>query len=75
MKEFKPTTVAELIHFLQQQPQYLTVAYMCCSEQTALELDDIEIIEGGGGVMRPDGWIPNQRPDKLPQKYLLFPGN
>ena len=38
-------TVAELIAFLQTQPQDLPVAYRCFSEQVLLEPDDIRIKE------------------------------
>ena len=66
-------TVAELIAFLQAQPQDLPVAYRCCSEQLLLEPDDIRIEEAC--KPRPDGWIQDKRPDKEAQTYLLFPGN
>ena len=66
-------TVAELIAYLQTQPQHLLVAYQTCSEHCLLEAKDIEIAEGC--VARPDGWIQNKRPDKPTQTYLMFPGN
>jgi hypothetical protein len=66
-------TVAELIAYLQTQPQDLQVAYSLYSEQCLLGADDIQIAECG--ELRPDGWIHNKRPDKPVQSYLLFPGN
>jgi hypothetical protein len=65
--------VAELIAFLQTQPQDLQVAYRCCSEQCLMEADEIRIAEAC--TPRPDGWIQDKRPDKESQTYLLFPGN
>lgn len=66
-------TVAELIAFLQTQPQELQVAYGLYSEQCLLELEDINIVEAC--EPRNDGWIQNKRPDKPTQRYLMFPGN
>ena len=66
-------TVAELIEFLQTQPQDLQVAYQCFSEQVLLEAKEIEIAEKC--QPRPDGWIQDKRPDMPTQKYLLLPGN
>ena len=66
-------TVAELIAFLQTQPQDLPVAYRCFSEQVLLEPDDIRIKEGC--KPRDDGWIQNKRSDMETQTYLMFPGN
>jgi hypothetical protein len=64
--------VFQLISFLRTQPQHLTVAYKLFSEQCLLEEKDIKIEELG--MARPDGWIPNARPDKVSQTYLVFPG-
>lgn len=66
-------TVAELILFLQTQPQELQVAYRCFSEQVLLQASYIEIVEKC--LPRSDGWVADERPDKPTQKYLLFPGN
>lgn len=66
-------TVAELIAYLQTQPQDLQVAYSRYSEQCLLSADDIEITDGQSA--RPDGWIGAARPDRPTEKYLLFPGN
>lgn len=66
-------TVAELIAFLQTQPQELQVVYRCFSEQVLLEANEIEIVEKCSA--RPDGWIQNKRPDKPTQMYLMLPGN
>ena len=66
-------TVSELIAFLQTQPQNLPVAYRCYSENAALEACEIEVVELC--EERADGWVPNKRPDKPSQQYLLFPGN
>lgn len=66
-------TVADLIRFLQDQPQDLLVAFHVCSEQCLLEADDIHIKEKC--EPRPDGWIHDERPDKPTRKYLIFPGN
>lgn len=71
--EGKKMSVAELIIFLQKQPQDLQVAYKLFSEQCLLETEDIEIIEGC--EPREDGWVHRKRPDKPCQTYLLFPGN
>lgn len=65
-------TVAELISFLQTQPQSYQVAYKCYSEQCLLRLEDIETREFG--VARPDGWVPDLRGNPA-QMYVLFPGN
>lgn len=66
-------TVAELIIFLQTQPQDALVAYKRYSEQCLLEVEDIEVEELCQA--RPDGWIQNCRPDISSQMYLVFPGN
>lgn len=66
-------TVAELVLFLQTQPQGLQVAYRRFSEQALLEASDIEIAEKC--LPRSDGWVADERPDKPTQRYLLFPGN
>ena len=62
--------VAELIAYLQTQPQELQVAYRCYSEQALLEADQIEIVEKC--PPRPDGWIHDKRPDIPTQTYLLL---
>jgi len=64
-------TVAELILFLQKQPQDLPVAYSINSEHCLLEESDINI--GELCEARPDGWVPNRRPDKPKHTYLIFP--
>lgn len=66
-------TVAELIDFLQTQPQDISVAYRCYSEQALLEASEISVIECC--LPRNDGWLQNNRPDMVSQSYLLFPGN
>ncbi len=71
--EWSPVTAAELIKFLETQPQDLLVAYECCSEQVLLNIQDITI--EAACEPRNDGWIQNKRPDKPTQQYLLFPGN
>lgn len=65
--------VAELIAYLQTQPQYLTVVYSLYSERCMLTTKDIMIIEAC--EVRPDGWVANKRPDKPVQTYLALPGN
>ena len=65
--------VSELISLLQTKPQHLTVVYKCCSENCMLNADDIEI--GQLCAARDDGWVPNARPDKVLQTYLVLPGN
>ena len=65
--------VAELIDFLNTQPQDLEVAYCLHSEQCLMEIRDIGVIKAC--VARPDGWIQDARPDMPTQEYLLFPGN
>ncbi len=66
-------TVKELINFLQEQPQDLQVCFELYSEQSLLQLSDIEVVE----LCKPrdDGWVQNKRPDMPVQKYLRFPGN
>ena len=66
-------TVAELIAYLQTQPQELQVACACYSEQCILEADEIQVTEAC--EPRADGWVQRKRPDKPTQPYLLFPGN
>lgn len=66
-------TVAELISYLQKQPQDLQVAYRFFSEQLLLEASEIEIAEKCRP--RPDGWIQDKRRDMPTQTYLLLPGN
>lgn len=66
-------TVAELIAFLQQQPQDMQVAYRLYSEQTLLDVADIYTLELC--EPRADGWIQNRRGDMPKRKYLVFPGN
>ena len=66
-------TVADLVAYLQKQPQQLTVVYKCYSEYDTLEAKDISIeylCE-----QRPDGWVHSRRSDKRNQQYLVFPGN
>ncbi len=65
--------VKHLIKFLQSQPQNLDVAYCRYSEMCLLVKDDLFIMDGC--EPRPDGWVPNARPDKPTKKYLVFPGN
>ena len=66
-------TVAELIAFLQTQPQDLQVCYGLYSEQCLLKVEDIAVEELG--MPRPDGWVHHKRPDRPSQKYLCLPGN
>jgi hypothetical protein len=66
-------TVAELIKFLQEQPQEIQVAYRCYSEKCLLDLNDIVLARLC--EPRPDGWIQNKRTDMPTQVYLVFPGN
>ena len=63
-------TVAELIEYLQTQPQDLQVAYRLHSEQCLLEQSDIELIKAC--EPRSDGWIQNERPDMPSVQYLLL---
>ena len=66
-------TVAELIAFLQKQPQDLQVAFDLYSDQCLLNVSDIRIKELG--LPRPDGWVPSKRSDQPTQRYLVLPGN
>jgi hypothetical protein len=66
-------TVAELIKFLQTQPQDLQVAYAIYSEYCLMETADIQIQKHC--EPRPDGWIQQSRPDMRTKSYLMFPGN
>jgi hypothetical protein len=65
-------TVAELIAYLQTQPQDMQVAYDCCSEHCLLEVGDIRPHEAC--EPRPDGWIQRKRPDMPARTYLMLPG-
>ena len=65
-------TVAELITYLQTQPQDMQVAYASCSEHCLLEASYISV--GEACEPRPDGWIQNKRPDMPTQQYLMLPG-
>ena len=65
--------VAELVAFLQQQPQELTVAFELHSELMLLDADMIMVQQHC--EPRPDGWIQRKRPDKPTLQYLVFPGN
>lgn len=73
MKKYEPMTVADLIAYLQTQPQDLLVAYQCCSEQAVLVVEEISIVDLC--EPRPDGWIQCARPDMPTRRYLLLPGN
>lgn len=66
-------TVAELIAFLQTQPQDLQVLYQCYSEGALLEAEDIKV--ESWQPAREDKWVHRQRPDRESQSYLVFPGN
>lgn len=66
-------TVAELIAYLQKQPQDIQVGICMMSEYCLLDTKDIHIQEEC--PPRPDGWIQRKRPDKPTQTYLMFPGN
>lgn len=66
-------TVAELITFLQTQPQDIQVVYSIYSEQCLLEAKEIRLVELCKA--RPDGWVHHKRSDKETDLYLLFPGN
>lgn len=64
--------VAELIAYLQTQPQDMQVAYDCHSEHCLLEANDIQLIEAC--EPRLDGWVQRKRPDKTTRTYLMLPG-
>ena len=66
-------TVKELIAVLQSKPPDLQVAYQLHSEHCLMEADDINVETLG--LVRGDGWVPDKRPDKPSQDYLVFPGN
>jgi len=66
-------TVAELISFLQTQPQDLQVAHAMYSEYTLLDKADIQIMDLCEA--RTDGWLHYKRPDRPTRQYLVFPGN
>lgn len=65
--------VAELIAFLQTQPQDLQVVVRAYSEYLLVEKEDIKIKPLCPS--RSDGWVHDARPDKPTQDYLAFPGN
>lgn len=66
-------TVAELIAFLQTQPQDMQVIARAYSEWNLLRLDAMRQVRAG--VPRADGWVHDARPDKPTQAYLAFEGN
>lgn len=66
-------TVAELIAYLQTQPQDLQVAYDLYSEHCLLEVEDIRMCVAC--EPRADGWIQRERRDMPARTYLMFPGN
>lgn len=66
-------TVKDLIELLQKQPQDLQVAYRKYSEQCLMDADEVSVAELCHP--RPDGWVPDKRPDMPTRLYLLFPGN
>jgi len=65
--------VKDLIEYLKTFPEDMVVAHQMYSEQCLLEQSDIAVMRLS--VPREDGWIPNLRPDKPSQDYLVFPGN
>lgn len=67
------TTVRDLIDYLKDKPENMPVGIYMYSEMDMLRLDWIEEVETC--PPRPDGWIPNSRPDKRKVKCLIFPGN
>ena len=67
------TTVKYLIDYLKDKPANMPVGIHMFSEMNSLCLEEIEEIETC--LPRPDGWIPNSRPDKPRVKCLIFPGN
>lgn len=64
-------TVAELIAFLQTQPQDLQVAHAMYSEFCTLDAAGIAVMTLS--EEREDGWVAWNRPDKPTQEYLVFP--
>lgn len=66
-------TVADLIAFLQTQPQDLPVAYQFCSDYSMLEAKDIHIEKLC--LPRNDRYVQAARPDLAKVPYLVFPGN
>ena len=66
-------TVAELIAYLQTQPQDMQVAYDCYSEHCLLDASEIRTYEAS--EPRQDGWIQRKRPDKPSRTYLMLPGS
>lgn len=73
IKETNVMTVADLIAYLQTQPQEIAVAYRRFSEQVLLQASEIMIAHEC--EPRPDGWIQNARPDMKTRPYLMFPGH
>lgn len=65
--------VRELIKELEEYPKDLDVVYRRYSEHALLESSDIAV--GSLCLPRPDGWVPNKRPDKPSKDYLVLPGN
>ena len=66
-------TVKELIELLKQYPGDALVAYEKYSEQCLMEKDKVLLKEAG--KPRPDGWVPDKRPNTGSQIYVMFPGN
>lgn len=63
-------TVAELIKYLQTQPQSLPVVIPQFSEYCALIERGVRIIEATPA--RADGWVQRARPDMAPTYYLAI---
>lgn len=66
-------TVAELIAFLQTQPQEMPILFQQYSDYTELRAEQINVEEHG--VQRGDGYVGRARPDQPSRKFLVFPGN
>lgn len=66
-------TVSELIEHLKTFDQNLPVCHRFMSENVLLEKDELVVVKLCKA--RPDGYVPNARPDKELVEYLMFPGN
>lgn len=65
--------VKDLIQHLQTLDPELLVVRELYSENVLLEEADLDV-----SLLcepRPDGWVPNRRPDKPTQEYLVIEGN
>lgn len=77
MNDEKPTTVGELIAFLEKLPREREVLFRCCSDYAPLTLGEIEI----AGAVPKQSYYMRSHPtmsaeNKAAERiYVIFPGN